>query len=248
VKVLDSLTEIEELLRRLPVNELCGIARASVARLEPHGIRNCWEFAQADPVLIRKLLTVKGEGILWELRGQSIIPLNTERPAHKAISRGGSMGETTTDPGRLRAWIVRHSERLVDELDYHGVLTGQLSVNLAFKHEDGITARVRLQTPQSAFAEISRAALEAFERELLPRIRPTTHVHLIADQLVLRRAFQRGLFDEPGSTQLDDLRRAINKKLGIASVRSAATLPLNGVYDDPLALYDVCDIRGKQCF
>jgi hypothetical protein len=92
---------------------------------------------------------------------------------------------------------------------------------------------------------ISAAALRAFDEALLGKLQPTTHVHLFAEMLVLQEAFQRCLFCEPASNRLDDLRRAINQKHGHAAVRSAATLPLDEVYSDPLALYD---IRGKQCF
>jgi DNA polymerase V len=31
-------------------------------------------------------------------------------------------------------------------------------------------------------------------------------------------------------------------------LRSAATLPLIGVYGDPSNEYDICDVRGKMCF
>ena len=55
-------------------------------------------------------------------------PIHTRRPAHKALSRGGSFGESTADPIVLYAWLVRNLERLIEELEYHDVTAGRLTV------------------------------------------------------------------------------------------------------------------------
>ena len=35
------------------------------------------------------------------------LPESSERPAHKVLSRGGSLGGPTNDPDRLTGWVVR---------------------------------------------------------------------------------------------------------------------------------------------
>ena len=116
----------EELLGRLPVTEISGIAKRRAARLEPYGIRTCLDFARADRKLVRSLVTLDGEALWWELNGEPVRPIHTERPPHKMLSRGGSLGGATADPAKVHAWLVRNLERLIEELDFHGVWAGAL--------------------------------------------------------------------------------------------------------------------------
>ena len=115
-------------LDQMPVTEISGIGKRRAARLEPFGITTGLDLALADRRLVRKLLTVVGEAIWYELNGEAVIPLATTRPPHKVISRGGSIGKPTDDPHYLYGWLVRSVERLIEELEYYGVRTGLLEV------------------------------------------------------------------------------------------------------------------------
>src|SRR5262249_58226860 len=97
------------------------------------GIHTCLEFAQADRRLIRMLLTVVGERLWWELNGEPVVPINTKRPPHQMLSRGGSLGAATADANRLYAWLVRNLERLTEELEFHEVRAGKLTVEVCYK-------------------------------------------------------------------------------------------------------------------
>jgi nucleotidyltransferase/DNA polymerase involved in DNA repair len=110
--VLDPDAE-RALLASRPVEDITGIAGRRGLRLRAHGIHTCLELALAERLLIRQLLTRTGEGLWYELQGTPVFPLHTRRPPHKVLSRGGSLGESTTDPERLWAWAVRNLERLV---------------------------------------------------------------------------------------------------------------------------------------
>jgi DNA polymerase V len=59
-----------------------------------------------------------------------------------------------------------------------------------------------------------------------------------------------GLFEAHGdkSKRVGEVKREINARHGCCAVRSAATLPLAGVYGDPANGHDICDVRGKVCF
>jgi nucleotidyltransferase/DNA polymerase involved in DNA repair len=111
-----------ELLARLPVTEVSGIAH----RRAEHGIFTCLDLARADRLLVRSLLTRAGEVLWYELNGEAVVPLSTERPPHKVLSRGGSLGGATLCPDRLWAWVVRNLERLVEELEFYQVRAGHL--------------------------------------------------------------------------------------------------------------------------
>jgi nucleotidyltransferase/DNA polymerase involved in DNA repair len=237
------------LLERTPVTEVSGIAARRAARLGPHGITTCLDLARADRVFVRKLLTATGEAIWWELNGDPVLPILTNRPPHKVLSRGGSLGGPVADPDRLRAWLARNLERLVEELEWHAVCAGALSVYLM--HWDGTEglARAPLASATDRFEVLLEAAGVALERAWVRGV-GVSRMHVNASRLSKPGYVQRGLFDPPEerARAVAKVKRGVNGKLGRFILRSGATLPLTDVYRDEAQQYDICDVRGKVCF
>ncbi len=248
VAVLDRAAE-EALLADKPVTEITGIAGRRAARLLPWGIKTCLDLARADRRLIRELLTASGEALWWELNGEPVTPIHERRPIHKALSRGGSFGEATTDPILLYAWLVRNLERLIEELRYHGVRAGRLTVWVAYKDGQVGQGEVTLATPSDRFDALLDAARPCLRRAWVPRV-AAARMHLIAERLGPAGAAQLGLFDPPAprAEALATLKERVNDRIGRFTLRSAATLPLAGIYADRANGYDICDVRGKTCF
>jgi nucleotidyltransferase/DNA polymerase involved in DNA repair len=239
----------DALLASQPVTEITGIAGRRERRLAPWNIQTCFDFIQADRRLIRQLLTVSGEALWWELRGEPVLPLHPSRPLHKMLSRGGSFGEPTSSPVVLWAWLVRNLERLIEELEYHEICAGKLTIWVGYKHGESRTASTTLAAPSQRFDVLLDAARPCLRRAWIPRA-SANRMHLIADDLTNRNRVQRGLF-EPPSTRAEavaQLKREINRRHGRFILRSGATLPLPEIYRDPANGYDICDIRGKSCF
>jgi nucleotidyltransferase/DNA polymerase involved in DNA repair len=237
------------LLARLPVTEISGIASRRAARLAPYGITTCLDLARAKRLLVRYLLTRAGEALWYELNGDPVLPLHTERPPHKMLSRGGSLGETTADPQRLLAWLARNTERLIEELEFHLVWAGQLSVAIQCHDGSGACARAPLQGPTDRFDLLLEAGRAALARAWTPG-KGANRMHLIASDLRRPGYRQRGLF-EPSEDQARDVarvKREINAEVGRFALRSGATLPLYQTYRDEAQSYDICDVRGKLCF
>ena len=237
------------LLAERPVTEITGVAGRRERRLLPWGIRTCLDFARADRLLIRELLTVSGEILWWELNGEPARPILTARPLHKTLSRGGSLGEATDDPVVLLAWLARNLERLVEELEHHAVRAGRLSVQVCYKDGRVGFGRTNLNAPSDRFELLIEAARPCLHKAWIPRAR-ASRMHIIAESLVPRDQAQLGLFDPPAG-RLDSLarvKREVNARHGRFTLRSAATLPLTEIYRDAANSYDICDIRGKQCF
>jgi nucleotidyltransferase/DNA polymerase involved in DNA repair len=152
------------LLERLPVTDITGIAARRAVRLEPLGIRTCLDFALADRKKVRQLLTVVGETLWWELNGTPVQPLHTDRPPHKILSRGGSLGEATSDPDRLHAWLARNAERLVEELEYHVVAADRLQVYVGHKDGGGECYEIDLAQPTDRFDLLMEAGKHCLAR------------------------------------------------------------------------------------
>lgn len=245
--VLFEQDQIDDFLRRMPVGEISGIGKRSAAKLAAHGILTCWDYAQADRLLIRNLLTITGERLWWELHGTPALPIQTQRPAHKTIGRGGSLGEATTDRNRLVAWVVRNVERLIEELDYHQVLTKRLVLLLEHKGGGGWSGRISLHAHTASFPVISEALKGLLAQAT---VAPTTGMEILAEELCSRRLVQQCLFDERNeqAERAAAVKKTVNRVVGRFAVRSGDTVPLKAIYDDPTNDYDICDVRGKICF
>jgi nucleotidyltransferase/DNA polymerase involved in DNA repair len=239
----------QALLGRLPVTEISGIADRRAARLAPYGIATCLDLARADRRFIRRLLTITGEALWYELNGEAVLPFHLERPPHKMLSRGGSLGGATERPERVYAWLARNVERLVEELEFHVVKAGALGVYIGHKDGPSGFARMLLPSPADRFDLLLEAARAALERAWRPD-RPAIRMHVIASQLRRPGCVQLGLFDPPAeqARAVAKLKREVNAELGRFTLRSGATLPLADVYRDEAQGYDICDIRGKICF
>ncbi|HEY7309118.1 MAG TPA: nucleotidyltransferase [Gemmataceae bacterium] len=237
------------LMEQLPVTEVSGIAERRAARLAPHGITTCLDLALADRRLVRWLLTVTGEALWYELNGDPVLPFYTERPPHKMLSRGGSLGGPTEQPERVYAWLVRNLERLVEELEFHVVKAGALSVYIMHKDGSDGCARMLLPSHTDRFDLLLEAARPALKKAWRPE-RPATRMHVTASQLRRPGAVQLGLFDPPveRACAVAKLKREINAEVRRFALRSGATLPLADVYRDEAQGYDICDVRGKICF
>jgi len=248
--VLDPQAEAALLASR-PVTEITGIAGRRERRLAPWGIRTCLDLARADRRLVRGVLTATGEALWWELNGEPVTPIRPERPRHRALSRGGSFGEASADPLILYAWLVRDLERLVEELEYHELLAGRLTVWVGYKDGRAGVGQATLIVPSDRFEALLDVARSCLRRAYLPR-RAASRMHLIAEHLRRRAPAQLGLFEPPGprdrSATIARLKREVNARLGRFALRSAATLPLVGIYRDASNAYDICDVRGKICF
>lgn len=238
-----------ELLSRLPVTEISGIAGARAARLAPYGVRTCLDLADADGRLVNKLLTKTGHEIWLELNGHQVATIRPERPLHKVLARGGSLMGNVEDPVVLWAWCVRHVERLIEELRFHDCRTATLGVDVAWKNGDSTGGAVRLATPTDRFDELLDAARDALRRAYVEG-GVATHLHVAATDLRRGRGFQMSLFDRPDPKleRVAAAKAAVNEKLGRFTVRSGATLHLPAVYRDPANAFDICDVRGKVCF
>ena len=165
------------------------------------------------------------------------------------LSRGGSLGEATADPERLRAWLTRHTERLVEELEFHRVWAGALSVSVAHRDGTGGFARAPLPDSTDRFDLLLQAGRAALGRAWTPG-KAANRMHLVASDLRRPGCRQPGLFEPPAEQARDVARvkREINAAVGRFALRSGATLPLSDVYRDAAQSYDICDVRGKICF
>lgn len=237
-----------ELLAKLPVTEIAGIARRRALRLEPYGIKTCLDLRRASGLLVRGLLTISGHDLWRELNGFRVTPIRPNRPRQRMIARGGSLAGKISDPNKLYGWLVRNVERLIEELHYHEVRPSTLTVWLAYHEADAGVGVVPLPVPSDRFDLILDAAKRGLKRAYRTG-KIATHMHVIASELK-RGPWQGSLFDPP-DPRLDALaktKREVNRMHGRWKLRSGATLWANEFYHDRSNEFEICDIHGKFCF
>ena len=235
------------LLAARPVSDVTGIAARSAAKLALHGIKTCLDFANAPVPLIRRLLTVVGERLCYELQGEKTIPIQTKRPPHKIVSRGGSIGEPSADPAVQWAWAIRNLERLLEALEYHGLMAAKLTLILEYKDGPGVSNVATFPAPTDRFEAFLEAVRYLWSKTTLPTGR-LYRMHYLASELQYPGGRQLCLFDEAPRRDPRVVERAINDRFGRFALRSAATLPLTEIYSDAAHAYDICDVQGKTCF
>jgi DNA polymerase V len=249
VAVLDQSAERDR-LAQLPVTEIAGIGGRRARRLEPYGIRTCLDLADARGPLVKQVLTLVGYELWQELNGVPVTPIRPARTPHKMIARGGSLAGRVTDAATLYGWLVRNTERLVEELHFHEVRTSELVLYLSILDEPGGGAAVNLGVPSDRF-DVLLAAAKYGLRRAWRHGSTATHMHLIASRLVRNvGGWQQSLFDPPDPRQatLARVKQQINDRYGRFKLRSGATLFANAFYQDPANEYEICDVRGKFCF
>jgi DNA polymerase V len=105
----------DDILKSLDADKIWGIARSWSKRLNSMGIYKASELRDASPTIIRKHLSVVGERILRELKGQSCIDLETIQPKKNIIS-SKSFGKSITKKEPIEEALSNYAARACEKL------------------------------------------------------------------------------------------------------------------------------------
>ena len=124
VTVSDQLTQI---LDDMKLEDVWGISKGWGVRLRSIGINTPLQLQQADPRQIRKLTSVIGERIVYELRGNSCLGLE-EVGNKKSITVSRSFGQMIDNKDNLKKALANHIVRAVEKLRYQGSLCSGIHI------------------------------------------------------------------------------------------------------------------------
>lgn len=159
-----------ELMSRLPVSEVWGIASRLERRLAGIGIQTIADLAAADPVMIRKTFNVVVMRTALELRGVPCIPAEEDRTGKKdqlIVSRSFSEKITTRDGMRqaLSIYAQQASTRLVKHNQVAKILTAFAGTSHHTEQVRYPSQVIKMPFPTADPVELTRAA-----HRLLPQI------------------------------------------------------------------------------
>jgi len=105
----------DDILKSMDVDKIWGIARSWSERLNSMSIYKASELRDASPAIIRKHLSVVGERILRELKGQSCIDLEAIQPK-KNIMSSKSFGKPLTEQEPIEEALSNYAARACEKL------------------------------------------------------------------------------------------------------------------------------------
>jgi len=117
-----------EWLPLVALEDVWGIGRASQAKLSTFGCKTAADVAALDPKLARKTLTVVGERIIHELRGQPCIDLESVAPTRKGCAVTRSFAGRVESLEMMQEAIAAHATRLGEKLRGHGLAADHVTV------------------------------------------------------------------------------------------------------------------------
>jgi len=224
-------------LAGLPVEELWGIAKRSGKRLRALGIEDALALRESDPRALRQTFGVVMERLVWELRGQSCLPLEEVAPPRRQIRVSRSFGTAVTTWTELRAALTRFATRAAEKLRAQGRAAPALTV---FIQTNPFDERRAFYTNASTRAfpvptQDSRALIEAAiegARSLVRRGDAYHKAGVLLPELVPGFAARGDLLSNPAdserSERLMDALDQINQRFGRGSLRFGGELAGTG--------------------
>lgn len=152
VCMIDSEEKRISLLKSLEVGDIWGIGRQLSKLLNSRGIFTAYQLTCCDDRWIKKELSISGLKTVWELRGQSCIEVEVERPAKKSIISSKSFGYKVTSLQDMKeavaSFIARAAEKLREEKEIATFVTVSITTNYFRKEDKQYANALTLALPQ----------------------------------------------------------------------------------------------------
>ncbi len=116
VCVLQNTEEIENALKKFPIEEVWGVGRKISKHLQNFGVVTAYDFSKMNEAWVRTNFTVTGLRMLKELNGFSCIPLSQLVPAKKTICTSRSFGKMVKEFEILAEAISNYAARCAEKL------------------------------------------------------------------------------------------------------------------------------------
>ena len=127
VYILTVSTQLAHILSDMKLEDIWGVSKGWGNRLRSIGINNPRQLQQANPRQIRTLISVVGERIIYELRGQPCLALE-EVINKKSITVSRSFGNMINDKDSLKKALANYVARAAEKLRHQDSVCGGIYV------------------------------------------------------------------------------------------------------------------------
>lgn len=152
---------IEEFLQTLPVHKVWGIGPNTSLYFEKLGIHTALDLAYKSSDFVNTYLTKPTIEIWRELRGEFVLPLNTEKKSeYKSIMKSHTFSPASSDVGFILGELSRNIETACARLRHHNLYAKEIVFYLKgqdFRHYVcEITLSVPTCTPQKVLEAVRK--------------------------------------------------------------------------------------------
>lgn len=219
-----------ESLKFTKIADVWGIGRQYSKFLNKHNINSAYDFAIANESWIKKNMSIVGVRTKKELEGIACIPMESVRPAKKAICTARSFGTILTEIQPLEEAVSNFAARCAEKLRRQKSCANMIMVFIhtnAFKTEEPQYATnrvVNLPTATNNSMEIIEYAKIALESIFKKGYR-FKKAGVIVSGIVPENQVQTSLFDDVNRDKNKDILKVmdkINDKYGRDKVKIAA--------------------------
>jgi DNA polymerase V len=166
--------DMDQALAGVDVGDVWGIGQRWATWLKGQGIYTALDLKRADAKAIRRKMTVVGERLVYELNGQSCLPLELVHPPRKGVTVSRSFGRTLTQPEPITEALLHFVGRAGEKLRRQRLMTAHVMVFVMTNRFSttrpfyGQSATMRLPYPTDYTPDLIRAAVQLLERIYRP--------------------------------------------------------------------------------
>ncbi len=229
VCIIDTPQKREKALQGFPIQDVWGIGKRSLIKLQSMGIKSAWDFTQLPITKVQRLLSVTGGRTWKELRGESCIDID-DFSQKKSIATTRSFSGAGIDVlADFEKAIANFAADCARKLRGQGTCCQKLTVFgytdrfLENGPEHAFEQSITLDYPSSSSTDIVSAALEALRKGYLRGFR-YKKAGVICTQIIKYEKSLNYLFspdDQKKQAKLSSIVDQINDKNGPNFLRIA---------------------------
>jgi len=232
VHVIDDERSATAALEAVELINLWGVSTGLIRRLARLGIATPLELRAADPHLVRRHLGVVGQRMVYELRGEPCLALETQMPDKQNICCSRSFGQVTHDPAALREAVATFAAQAAMKMRRQDLATGRIGVFIqtdrhAPVEQYAASWAVRLTAPTNDSRLICKCAAWCLQNVYQARHQYKKAGVMLFD-LCRRHHAQHSLFEDHDHDRVNRLMMtmdAINRAQGRGTIRLASSSP-----------------------
>ena len=200
IKILTDPSDINSVLNKLKVRDLWGVGRRLEIILNNHGINNALELREQKQEWIRKHMTVVGERLQTELKGNVCYRLQINPANKKQICTSRSFGHLVKELSKLEQATSMYATRCAEKLRQQNSCASVIRV---FLHTNPFRKQlpqyrnisfIKLPVSSNSTLQIAKAALLGL-KTIFKAGYSYQKVGVIVEGIVSNKNIQANLFD-----------------------------------------------------
>ncbi len=220
---------LPEYLSQLPIGDVWGIGKQTAAYLSQYAIRTALDFAQRDEGWVQHHLTKPHTEIWKELRGESVLPLESEpKTDYKSVSKMKTFTPPSNDRSFVFGQLSKNLENACIKIRRYSLVARKVYFVLRthdFRHHG---YEITMSRATAFPNEILRVIAEHFDQVFKPGTRYRLS-GVVLTHLVESKPLQLDLFDGP--IKVEEMERVyesideLDKRYGKHTVFLGSSMP-----------------------